>query len=178
MRLNAIYAPRKTIKRSLLSSSGGNPPRLVFGWAYDRKYILAYATHHNIHYDASKDPWLTKEAGTTLIKFGEFTEEQKKNEALMNSLKPLAGMLVREDLSRRAGIEIVRERPFSHDWHWMFALYNNYNFGERALEMEKVGGVEKVADIIQKALTFGDYNPELLWWYDWRHLRVVCASSR
>ena len=110
-----------------------------------------------------------------MIKFGEFTEEQKKNDALMNSLKPLAGMLVREDLSRRAGIEIVRERPFSHDWHWMFALYNNYNFGKRALEMEKVGGVEHVADIIQEALTFGDYNPELLWWYDWRHLRVVCA---
>ena len=113
-----------------------------------------------------------------MIKFGEFTEEQKKNEALMNSLKPLAGILVREDLSRRAGIKIVREFPFSYDWTSMWALYNNYNFGERALEMEKVGGVEHVAAVIQEALTFGDYNPELLWWFDWRHLRVVCASSR
>ena len=113
-----------------------------------------------------------------MIKFGEFTEQQKKNEALMNSLKPLAGILVREDLSRRAGIRIVRDFPFSYDWTSMWALYNNYNFGERALEMEKVGGVEHVAAVIQEALTFGDYNPELLWWYDWHYLRVVCASSR
>ena len=113
-----------------------------------------------------------------MIKFGEFTEEQKKNEALMNSLKPLAGILVREDLSRRAGIRIVRECPFSYDWTAMWALYNNYNIDERVMEMKRAGGVRRVADIIQEALTFGDYNPELLWWYDWHYLRVVCASSR
>ena len=113
-----------------------------------------------------------------MIKFGEFTEEQKKNEALMKWLKPLAGILVREDLCRRAGVEIVQEYPFSHDWTSMFALYNNYNIDERVLEMKKAGGVRRVAHIIQEALTFGDYNPELLWWYDWHYLRVVCPSTQ
>ncbi len=162
----------------MLASRGGNPPRLAYGWVYKREFIWDYATHYNVVLDASEDEWLTEQAGTSIIKYDELTEEQKRNVELMESLKGVARYLVRKDLSKRAGIVLEWVQPFANDWPWMLALYNNYNLGERCLEMEDVGGVQRVADTIQQAMTFGDYKPELLWWYDWQYLKVVRTSSR
>ncbi|KAI0693537.1 hypothetical protein C8T65DRAFT_64088 [Cerioporus squamosus] len=171
-RLDSIFGPRKTIKRRMLASRGGNPPRLAYGWVYSREFLWDYATHYNLVLDASDDEWLPEQAGVSIIKYGELTEEQKRNEELMDSLRGLTRSLVHEDLSKRAGIVLEWVRPFANDWQWMFALYNNYNVGERCLEMEDVGGVQYVADIVQQAMTFGDYKPELFWWYDWEYLKV------
>ncbi|KAI0693688.1 hypothetical protein C8T65DRAFT_833641 [Cerioporus squamosus] len=172
-RLNAIFGPRKALKKSMMGSRGGNPPRLAYGWVYKREFIWDYATHHNLEMDVSDDAWFTELAGTTLIKYGELTEEQKSNEKLVSGLKTLARLLVLEDLSEKAGIQLVRVCPFSYDWPWMFELFNNYNVEERTYEMEEVSGsVQKVVDVVQEAMAVGDHKPELLWWYDWEHLQV------
>ncbi|RPD54240.1 hypothetical protein L227DRAFT_534906, partial [Lentinus tigrinus ALCF2SS1-6] len=166
-RLEKHFGPRKLIKKSMLVSSGGPEPyRLAYGWAFDGKLILDYAIHHNIEYDATESPWMMKEAGTPVIKYGELTEEQKNNKKLMNELEALATLLVQEDLCRRAGIELAWARPFSLVWTSMFVLYTNYNIEERLLEMEEVD-IAHAIDLIEEALAFGDYKPELLWWYDW-----------
>lgn len=127
--------------------------------------------------DVSDDAWFTELAGTTLIKYGELTEEQKSNEKLVSGLKTLARLLVLEDLSEKAGIQLVRVCPFSYDWPWMFELFNNYNVEERTYEMEEVSGsVQNVVNVVQEAMAVGDHKPELLWWYDWEHLQVVRAT--
>ncbi|RPD54242.1 hypothetical protein L226DRAFT_575814 [Lentinus tigrinus ALCF2SS1-7] len=67
--------------------------------------------------------------------------------------------------------------PFAGgDSAWVLALYTNYDMGDRCFEMEDVGGVAHVANVVQEAMTFGNYNPELLWWYDWEHLRVDLST--
>ncbi|RPD69180.1 hypothetical protein L226DRAFT_304393 [Lentinus tigrinus ALCF2SS1-7] len=67
-RLDEIFAQRKIIPSRLLASRGGNPPRLVYGWACTREYFSHYATHHNLTYDVPGDIWLQEQVGTTLIK--------------------------------------------------------------------------------------------------------------
>ncbi|TFK82256.1 hypothetical protein K466DRAFT_590640, partial [Polyporus arcularius HHB13444] len=86
-RLSAIFGPRKTIPRSMAACNGGNPPRLAYGWAHTLEYLWEYAKFHNIELDVTGDNWLAGLAGTTLIKYGELTEEQKTNEELISTLK-------------------------------------------------------------------------------------------
>ncbi|RDX44607.1 hypothetical protein OH76DRAFT_1093283 [Lentinus brumalis] len=171
-RLSAIFGPRKLLPKSMMGIRGANPHRLAYGWVYKPEFIWDYATHNNLEMDVSDDKWLTKVTGTTLIKYGELTEEHKANEKLLSTLKSLARFLVLDHLSERAGIELERVTPFAYEWPRMFALYNNYNFVERTYEMNELGGVDHVAAIVQDAMTFGDYKPELLWWYDWKHITL------
>ncbi|TFK82259.1 hypothetical protein K466DRAFT_556795 [Polyporus arcularius HHB13444] len=175
-RLSAIFGPRKTIPRSMAACNGGNPPRLAYGWAHTRDYFWEYAKFHNIELDVTGDEWMTRLAGTTLIKYGELTEEQKTNKELVSALKSLARLLVLGDLREKTGVELERVTPFTYEWKSLFALYNNYNVGERTDEMEEVGGVPYVIEIIQEAMTFGDHKPELLWWYDWAHLTANLST--
>ncbi len=160
----------------MAACNGGNPPRLAYGWAHTLDYLWEYAKFHNIELDVTGDDWLAGLAGTTLIKYGDLTEEQKTNEELISTLKGLARLLVDQDLEEKTGVKLERVIPYTYEWKSMFALYSNYNVGERTDEMEEVGGVRHVIDIIQEAMTFGDYKPELLWWYDWAHLTVVRTS--
>ncbi|KAI0693697.1 hypothetical protein C8T65DRAFT_744637 [Cerioporus squamosus] len=172
-RLSAIFGPRKTLKMSMTGSRGGNPPRMAYGWVYNDEFLWDYATLNNLEMDVSEDEWLTELAGTTLIKYGELIEEQKSNEELISALELLSRTLVLEHLSERAGIKLERVLPFTYPRSHMFALYNNYNFEERTYEIVDVAGsVQNVVDIVQAAMTIGDHKPELLWWYDWRHITV------
>ncbi|RPD54243.1 hypothetical protein L227DRAFT_604180 [Lentinus tigrinus ALCF2SS1-6] len=172
-RLDEMFAPRKIISSRLLANRGGNPRRLAYGWVCTDEYFWHYATHHNLKVDAPDGSWLKEQAGTTEIRLGELTQDQRQNEELMHILNLMARLLVEADLFERSGIKLQSVVPFAGgDSAWVLALYTNYDMGDRCFEMEDVGGVAHVANVVQEAMTFGNYNPELLWWYDWEHLRV------
>ena len=101
------------------------------------------------------------------------SEEMEKDEKLMSVLMMTAAVMVHRDIERRAGVTLTKLQPFANKLHFMFSIYNNYNVRSRYKEIERTTTVEKVIEAVEEAMSVGNRQPRLLWYYDWQYLKVV-----
>ena len=81
-RLYQRFAPSKAIKRSHIATpTNPNPPRLVYGWAFERSWLMDYAAHNKLAVDCR--PYARSVVGKDYLVYGQLTKEEEENKDVM-----------------------------------------------------------------------------------------------
>ncbi len=158
--------PRKKIPPRLLASSGNNVPYLLYGWPFNKNYMVEYARRHHLVYPTTE---YNRKAfgGIDEFHFDQLTDDDLKDESKMPGYRMIALNLVNLRLIRATGLHLERGRPFTSEYDDMLALYSNRTIEEHIAIPELLRLFDKGKAIIHAAMNEGNTGNEieLRWWW-------------